>query len=232
LSSILKALKKLEDEYPNGEDQISWPQRTGTTRIIRRWEIHSGRFTRILWGFIGLIILAAAGWFVFYMQRPIAADAVPAETIPEPVAVRTSSAGEFLSPAQPPADPEPSHSPAARPAERTPEPKRIPAAGPWSPSTVKPVTPAQGLPDEPPGAASPPVDTGRSALPKPAGLRLQAISWSRQPSERIAVIDNEIVREGAALKGYSVIRIESDKVVLRKDGEEWALAFKLQKSSD
>jgi hypothetical protein len=29
-----------------------------------------------------------------------------------------------------------------------------------------------------------------------------------------------------------VIRIESDKVVLRKDGEAWALAFKLQKSSD
>jgi hypothetical protein len=190
LSSILKALKKLEDEYPNGEDQISWPQRTGTTRIIRRWEIHSGRFTRILWGSLGLILLAAAGWFVFYMQRPIAADAVPAEAIPEPVAARTSSAGEFLNQDQPPADPEASHSPAARPAEKTLEPKRIPAPGPRSPSTAKPVTPAHGLPDEPPGAASPPVNTGRNALPKPAGLQLQAISWSKQPSERIAVINN------------------------------------------
>jgi hypothetical protein len=59
-------------------------------------------------------------------------------------------------------------------------------------------------------------------------LKLQAISWSQNPANRIAVINGNILREGAALEGYSISRIAKDEVVVRKGAEEWKLVFNLK----
>jgi hypothetical protein len=229
LSSILKALKKLEEEYPHRTDAISWPRKLGPTRIIRRWEIHSGRFTRILWGSLGLIVLAAAGWVVFYMQRPIAAEpnSVPAVTMPEPVYVRKTPLGEL-----------PKRSPAMQAPPRTDMRKAVPESRikikektPTAESTEKQEPSATQLSSRPQPQTPDPKARGR-AMPIPTGLTLQAISWSEQEAERLAVINNQIVREGTTFEGYNVVRIETERVLLRKNGEAWALAFKLQKTND
>lgn len=56
-------------------------------------------------------------------------------------------------------------------------------------------------------------------------LTLHAISWSSDPSSRIAVINSQIVREGRRVEGGYVKRIDKDYVVIEKDGEDMMLPF-------
>jgi len=56
-------------------------------------------------------------------------------------------------------------------------------------------------------------------------LTLHAISWSSDPSSRIAVINSQIVREGRRIEGGYVKRIDKDYVVIEKDGEDLMLPF-------
>jgi type II secretory pathway component PulC len=57
------------------------------------------------------------------------------------------------------------------------------------------------------------------------GLKLQAIAWSANPAERIAVVNSSILREGDAVEGYRVVRINRDDVMLRGGGGEGRLLF-------
>jgi type II secretory pathway component PulC len=60
-------------------------------------------------------------------------------------------------------------------------------------------------------------------------LKLQAIAWSDDPQSRIAVIDGQIVREGETISGASIIHINENEVIIKENGEELRLLFKLQK---
>ena len=59
-------------------------------------------------------------------------------------------------------------------------------------------------------------------------LELQAISYSKTPGQRMAVINNEIVRQGQSLKGYKVIYIGPEKVVVEKAETQWQLIFMIR----
>ncbi len=58
-------------------------------------------------------------------------------------------------------------------------------------------------------------------------LELQAIAWSSDPESRIAVINSRIVREGGSVEGVFVTNIGKDEIVFRKGGEEWRQLFRL-----
>ena len=60
------------------------------------------------------------------------------------------------------------------------------------------------------------------------GLELQAIAWSDDTGSRIAVINSRIVREGGAVEGVSVVRINPDGVVFKNGGETWQQDFRLK----
>jgi hypothetical protein len=60
-------------------------------------------------------------------------------------------------------------------------------------------------------------------------LKLQAISWSSNPEKRIAVINNHVVREGGSVEDGTVARIEKEYVVIDAKGEEWQLKFRLRR---
>jgi len=57
-------------------------------------------------------------------------------------------------------------------------------------------------------------------------LKLQAISWSKDPEDRIVVINNNVVGEGEYVEGYTLVRIEKEQVILRHSGREYKLVFK------
>ncbi|MBW2193713.1 MAG: general secretion pathway protein GspB, partial [Deltaproteobacteria bacterium] len=61
-----------------------------------------------------------------------------------------------------------------------------------------------------------------------SGLRLQAIAWSEDPKQRMAVINNNIVREGGSVEGAAVTHIGEDMVVFKREGEEWKQLFRLR----
>ena len=75
-----------------------------------------------------------------------------------------------------------------------------------------------------PEASKQPDTTGQALDSK---LELQAIAWSTDPNERIAVINGQIVREGDSIKGFSVARISSESVIVKRGAKEWELMFRL-----
>jgi hypothetical protein len=63
---------------------------------------------------------------------------------------------------------------------------------------------------------------------KNASLKIQAISWSETPRNRIAVVNSEIVREGESIDGYHIKQINPDDMILSKGGLDWMLKFEHQ----
>ena len=59
-------------------------------------------------------------------------------------------------------------------------------------------------------------------------LRLQAIAWSNVAVERIAVINDRIVREGESVEGYSINQIRQEDVVVNDGARSWQLEFGLR----
>ena len=59
-------------------------------------------------------------------------------------------------------------------------------------------------------------------------LKLQAIAWSDDATRRMAVINNQIVREGATVDGFSIINIRKDDVIVNDGAASWRLEFSLK----
>lgn len=57
-------------------------------------------------------------------------------------------------------------------------------------------------------------------------LNLQAISWAKNPSGRIAVINTKIVGEGESVQGYRIVEIGQDEVILGLADQKFRLIFK------
>lgn len=70
-------------------------------------------------------------------------------------------------------------------------------------------------------------DAGGAALPRLSddNIFIQAISWAPEAERRLAVVNNHIVREGGWVAGYRVTRINTDDLILAKEGQAWRLPF-------
>ena len=87
-------------------------------------------------------------------------------------------------------------------------------------------------------ASVPPSTKKIKSTPKPASrsyqrlkdskLKLQAIAWSDDPAQRIAVINNHVVREGESVEGFSVTQIRPDDIIVNDGSESWRLEFGLK----
>jgi hypothetical protein len=59
-------------------------------------------------------------------------------------------------------------------------------------------------------------------------LDLQAIAWSKEASQRLAVINGHIVREGESVEGFLVNQIRQDTVIVNDGTASWQLEFGLK----
>lgn len=57
-------------------------------------------------------------------------------------------------------------------------------------------------------------------------INLQAIAWSDNPTQRLAVINNTIAREGQWIGDILLVRIQPDKIIFQKGSERWELRFR------
>jgi hypothetical protein len=223
VSSILNALKKLEDENPPKGRSVVWPSGPAPRRIIRRWDITSGWSAVVLWGLLGAVVLASVGGLFFYTLSPSGRDgpgvAPAVQTIVKPIRTPLPSESKDTVASQPP--------PAVPPPQKTPRSSAPPGNG--APPKTSPA--AKNTPAISPEASPPTRRADRSTaaeLPVLTELKLQAISWASVPGDRLAVIDGNIMREGAILEGYAIVRIERDAVVVRKGAQQWRLVFNLR----
>ncbi len=88
-----------------------------------------------------------------------------------------------------------------------------------SPVNEKPSTRMPSAPAAPPA-------TGMDAERLPEGrLKIQAIAWAPDAQERMAVINNRILREGESVEGYMVLKIAQDQILLGAEGRRWRAVF-------
>lgn len=60
------------------------------------------------------------------------------------------------------------------------------------------------------------------------GFKIQAISWGDTPQDRLAVINNQVLREGDGIEGYRIRRINPDDIILRRGKNTYRLEFSLK----
>ncbi len=231
MSSILKALKKLDDELPRKRRSVIWPSGSRSRKGIRRWDISAGRSTAVLWGLLAVAVVAAAGGLFLYFSKP-----APESRTETTVAVtRPISKPDQTSSAPKPTATPPARLPAKKPSKTAaPQPDRqatpaAPVAKPAPSPTVKkkPAPPVRKPSSEEKKTAKPSVPATTSLPILTSELKLQAISWAPAAGDRLAVINGNIVREGASLEGYVIVKIEKEEVAVRKGSEQWRLVFDL-----
>ena len=226
MSSILKALKKVEVETADPNDVLSSPEGLDTIAAIRR-RARGRRYpmvARVLAALFGCAVLLAIGWYFMPghkmpAQGPVVAGAPAEQPAAPPPAARERQ------PMQDQTVRSPQRPAREKAIARTPQRRPRVSGQPVKPAAVQrpPVEPATATRTEMrPKTGDIPV------LPSEQGkLTLQAISWAQNSSGRMAVINGQIVREGGAVDGFTVTDIGPDEVVVRKGTEDWRLIFGL-----
>jgi len=224
LSSILRALKKLENEPRHLGGSQHLDSKFVPSADIGKQRTVSTIFIMVVGGSIvcGLVILA--GWWLF-------SEKFQSQTIvPPKISQLDSRLDESPTPSQN-LNNAPIRAVAEEKSKETPETQKTveqvqeisnlktneqftqPAEKTVAPSGSTPVTPVKTITVEIPKLNDP-------------DMKLQAITWSRVPQKRIAVINSRILREGEMVSGYLINTINQDDIVLSQEGAKWKLLFR------
>ncbi len=290
MSSILRALKRVEDESPQRDESHPWPRPIDSKKAVKsdvkkRWLLN-----RLVSGLVIFLVVLVAGWLAFSQRHrifdtmlsekssedtrqastaPITKKPIQPEKIksqakiagqPDQNATRSSvkKSGNTVSQKRPTSSvsltsktPVPAQKNVTRPRtirKPTPTKRKIPLKNKQNRSqTVQPSgsrrKPASAPKKQPLAATAVP----SAAKPAPAKvargqdarfdalramdnskLKLQAIAWSEDTAQRMAVINNHIVREGGTVDGFSVTNIRKDDVIVNDGTTSWRLEFSLK----
>jgi hypothetical protein len=257
LSSILKALKKIEESAPP-EESLNPAQAFNPHTVFR--QRHRGRWitSKMLYmGVAAVVVLAAAilirGWMsgeadpqggkpstaaagvdAFRARLPDGKSAAPSPPVAVPPPF--GPAGPVAVPAPPPTD-APEVTAAQRPAPTAqaarPAVRAVPKETPQTPPVERPPALPQRAASarEAPPASRPPAarapEDNLSRL-EDSKLKVMAIAWHGQATRRIAVINGHIVKEGESVDGYTITQIRKDDVIVSDGSRSWRVQFALK----
>jgi hypothetical protein len=229
LSSILKALKKVEKESPNLDVVPDLPKKIDTKRAVNQRAKGAWVLKRTVTAVVIVLVLALGAWFMFanrdFLERKPTGEGTPLQNPAPSPAVASKKVGERVQAPEKPKEvphqrPSGTVSPAresASPVEKTRK-EGIPTL---------PKTP--GVPVRPAETKDPRQDRVAAQPPEPepdeARFKLEAIVWSASPQSRFAVINGQIVKAGGSVGGLSVVDIGRDHVAVRSGGRDWKLKF-------
>ena len=261
MSTILKALKRVDQSTPPPDDLQSGPSMMDTKNAVK------GRLFRI-WlrrkAVMALIVLGGvlvAGWLIYSQKdwlmskigstgqskKPPVFQAKikppPGQLKRQPASNATKPGRDRLSEKRPAETSSRSSSAqqgrtdqmtTMKPQIRVPESKSSSTSEKSNRSDTK-AGGSSARKTRPPTAApvkKPKSRTAPAARSYPrldnASLKLQAIAWSNIAAERIAVINDRIVREGESVEGYSINQIRQDEVIVNDGSQSWQLEFGLR----
>lgn len=230
MSSILKALKKLEEEKISLEEE---GRRLNLSSEILRQQRHAGNSPWLLRGFAALAVVVIILLTALLMSRP-------AEKTQQ-----NSGQHQTSPPPQPTLQQQPAHQTQLLPNQSTVQPAdaatAAKAVGPLpreARSLPEPVRPAavQKLPlPELPGSEPLPVrDVQPKQLPKSTTqtvespeprLTLSGIAWNKDSAERLAIINGQPASTGSHIGGAVVEEILPDRVRLSSKGKVFELSI-------
>ena len=237
MSAVLKALQKIERRRAQTDRMVvtQWPV---DPLAITRPRKHIGKTIGV-----ALAVIICIGLIVALVRQrhaliPVAPSETPAVAHREP----TSPAGDNLTSTGAPVNlprsmptkaaqtiplaAEPSPSDAVTP-PAGPRPKPIQATPPRAsaPSPPQPVAAAPLKAVAPPDSPTPlPAQPVIERLIDPA-ITLQAVVWSDNPDECMAVINDRIMHTGDRIERYTLVKISANEVWLTDNGQTWRLPF-------
>jgi general secretion pathway protein B len=224
MSSILKALKRLEEEKSSqGEEKP-----LNISRDILKSEPRAGINARWLW-YLALsataviLILSSALYRVSANKETPSASRLQAAAVTTPAPAANSAAP--LSPL--PVASKPGLKAVAAPQTAGARQKATAAPGLPGAGSIQRSAPPKGAAStaEPPKADP---DTKTAATPhrparKEPALTLSGIAWNKDSADRLAIINGQPIATGAVVSGFLVKEIQQDKVILSNDGQVFDL---------
>ena len=226
MSTILKALKKLEHDLPDKSDTHPGARKSNTRQTLGKRAKRFMRFHKSFWIFAGLIILAVAAGLLYFPIFPDSRKSVATSVSDQPdkVIKKTGSARQLEKQRQIPARAKeilPDMPISAGRSQKKSSKKKVSRKKVTSVKRTKSFKSTQ--PSLPPKIlGSKPISVKTLEDSK---LKLQAISWSENPDDRIAVINGSIMREGESIEGFRIEQIGQDDVVVRAGQDERKLVF-------
>ena len=272
MSTILKALKRIDQTAPPPDDLQSQQLRIDTRETLKT-RISKIRLKRKLyWSLVLLVAVIAAGWFVYNQKdqfisklasirasekAPIyqakiqpnsnQTEDLPKKTttpsdrqnIPIGTTAEEDTGGTDISSSPLPRipvrqqsqkkpifiSPDPDKSLAQTPSAKT-NISRSPMAGPQNEVQRNPLQSPAGSAEKAQAVSRQAQRTYRRLDDEK--LKLQAIAWSKEPGQRIAVINGHVVREGESVEGFSINQIRREDVIVNDGTESWQLEFGLK----
>ncbi len=229
MSTILKALKKLEHELPDESDTHPGARKSTTRQTLGRRAKRFMRIHKSFWIFTGLITLTVAAWLIYFPLFPDSRKSVSTSVPdkPDKIIKKTASARQIEKQKQIPAQvkellPD-MPIPASRSQKKSSK-KKVPRKAATSVKSTRSFKSTQpSLPPKILGSKSISVKSLEDSK-----LKLQAISWSENPDNRIAVINGSIMREGESIEGFRIVQIGQDDVVVRAGQNERKLVFRFK----
>ncbi|MBU0991041.1 MAG: hypothetical protein KJ737_00990 [Proteobacteria bacterium] len=232
MSSILKALQRLEEETSDSGKEAQESPKNSPSKQVRAEFLKSffnafGKVTACLLSFIAIF------WLVknFNMdenKHPLSEETVlstaeksPSD-IPEQNQVIRANRGDI------------SVTPEKDPLQTIVDDEEPAAIAPKKFETT------ETLPVQPEEREAPPIQPAMTAhaddknqdtppeiekITDSSWLTLQAISWSKDPHRRIAVINNKIVKQGSSVDRGTIALIDEDYVIIESENKEWLLQF-------
>lgn len=254
MSTILKALKKLEQEK---EGQRADIQRPGTDLITRQVFSRTVRFVwlkriGLLW-FCILFVVVIGGVGVYLIargkgtalkknisnQQPLSTETSRAEQITGRTAARFPTQSAAIPDNSPLSDQQLSTEtdPPNKNLAQQPRTGTVTGDGPLYPQEpsaleddTKPSSPGGG---KAPSPGTAPTTSYPGARPMTDGrLSVQAIAWSPIAQECMAVVNDRIVHPGDAVDGFIVLAVEPDQIVVRFNQQTWSVPFGQGKSGN
>ena len=273
MSTILKALKRIDQTTPPPEDLQSWPPTIDTKETVRSRVYKIWLHRKVFLAIIVVLVMGTAGWLIYSQKHRLISKFSPEKTSPKgPIYQAKIDTNQSVSEgsakaARPSYNRQQNSRSAAKPEQNQlrndtssqPLPRlQGRQKTPKNPiySSSKETQPLKKRANIQPGISQSQKaglknTIQRSARPKPAApagksksrtatvsasyrrlddskLKLQAIAWSNDAVQRIAVINGHIVREGESVEGYSVNQIRQEDVIVSDGTESWRLEFGLK----
>ena len=220
MSSILKALRKLEEETPRYGESQPYPVDVKKTveNGVNKKQLYYKLF---LIGFSAIIIVSGS-LFLLTRQTASKGKISPGSVVVVRKAIPPRPKKEKVKIASvPDLKPRKKH---AKPSDRIKKKENLPGSHQVKIPASRKVIKEKSYEDNRTKPKS-----ARSAIPfKSAGgsgLKLQAIAWSSDSKDRIAVVNGRILREGSSIEGSLIIRIDKNDVSFQKGGEQWRQKF-------
>jgi hypothetical protein len=218
LSSILKALRKLEAETPRYGDSQPYP--VDVKKTVENGVKNKEKYYKLFLILFSAIIIVSASLFLLTRQTASKGKNSPVSVIRKAIPARPKKENVKIA-SVPDLKPRKKR---VKPSDRIKKTKNLTGSRkmkiPVSRKVMKEKSYGNNLPK---------MKSASSAIPfKSAGvsgLKLQAIAWSADSKESIAVVNGRILREGSSIEGVLIIKIDENDVSFQKGSEQWKQKF-------